>query len=277
LSNQLSISFQTLLLYKDFEIVKSRYFIEISYLGTNYHGWQIQENAHSVQAELNNALSILLKEDISTIGAGRTDTGVHAKYFVAHFDTNHPDLIAKSDFIYHLNHIVPLDISIKSIRAVNAEAHARFDATSRTYEYVICKRKDPFWLNMAWIYTGQLNIDLMNQAKNHLFTYSDFTSFSKIGSDVKTANCKIFSANWEERENILVFTISADRFLRNMVRAIVGTLIDVGRQKINVDKFSEIIAAKDRSMAGSSAPAEGLYLTGIEYPKTIYQFDDLTI
>lgn len=250
--------------------MNNRYFIELSYRGTNYHGWQIQENAHSVQAELNKALSILLKEDISTLGAGRTDTGVHAKYFIAHFDTNHPELLAKSDFIYHLNHIVPLDISIKSIKAVKPEAHARFDATSRTYEYIICKEKDPFWLNMAWLYTGELNVDLMNQAIKYLFSYSDFTSFSKVGSDVKTSICKINSAKWEEKENLLVFTISADRFLRNMVRAIIGTLIDVGRKKISIERFSEIIAAQNRSLAGSSAPAEGLYLTNIDYPKELF-------
>jgi tRNA pseudouridine38-40 synthase len=249
--------------------VNNRYFIELSYRGTNYHGWQIQENAHSVQAELNNALSTLLKEEITTIGAGRTDTGVHAKYFVAHFDTEHPEIIAKPDFVYHLNHLVPLDISIKSVRAVNPEAHARFDAISRTYEYIICKSKDPFLLNMAWLYTGSLDIDLMNEAVKHLYAFTDFTSFSKVGSDVKTANCKIISAYWEERDNLLVFTITADRFLRNMVRAIVGTLIDVGRKKISTTKFMEIIESKDRSMAGASAPAEGLYLTEIEYPKTI--------
>lgn len=250
--------------------MSNRYFIELSYRGTNYHGWQIQENAHSVQAELNKALSVLLKEDIITIGAGRTDTGVHAKFFVAHFDTEHTELITRSDFTYHLNQILPKDISIKAIKKVKPEAHARFDATSRTYEYVICKEKDPFCLNMAWLYTGQLNVESMNLAIQHLFTYTDFTSFSKVGSDNKTSICKIISANWEERENLLVFTITADRFLRNMVRAIVGTLIDVGRQKISIDRFSEIIAAKDRSLAGSSAPAEGLYLTGIEYPDSTF-------
>lgn len=248
----------------------NRFFIELSYRGTNYHGWQIQNNAHSVQSELNKALSILLKEDISTIGAGRTDTGVHAKYFVAHFDTKHPELIEKKDFIYHLNQILPTDISIKSTKHVKPEAHARFDATSRTYEYIICRNKDPFWLELAWMYHGHLDIELMNKATKHLFSYIDFTSFSKVGSDVKTSNCKIISAQWEEKDNLLTFNITADRFLRNMVRAIVGTLVEVGRERISVGKFSEIMAAKNRSLAGSSAPAEGLYLTNIEYPSNLF-------
>lgn len=248
----------------------NRFFIELSYRGTNYHGWQIQDNAHSVQGELNKALSILLKEEITSIGAGRTDTGVHAKYFVAHFDSEHQETIEKKDFLYHLNHILPLDISIKSIKGVKPEAHARFDATSRRYEYVICRNKDPFWLDLAWMYHGHLNIELMNQATLHLFSYIDFTSFSKVGSDVKTSNCKIISAQWEEKDNLLTFNITADRFLRNMVRAIVGTLVEVGREKISVDKFSQIIALKNRSLAGSSAPGEGLYLTNIEYPSSLF-------
>lgn len=248
----------------------NRFFIELSYRGTNYHGWQIQENAHSVQAELNRALSILLKEDISTLGAGRTDTGVHAKHFVAHFDSEKSDLNSNPDFSYHLNNILPVDIFIKSIRLVKPEAHARFDAISRTYEYIICNNKDPFWRELAWMYYGSLDVDLMRNATKYLFNYSDFTSFSKVGSDNKTSICKIMSAGWEERENLIVFTITADRFLRNMVRAIVGTIVDVGRKKISIEYYIKVIEAMDRSLAGSSAPAEGLYLTGIEYPKEIF-------
>lgn len=248
-----------------------RYFIELSYRGTKYHGWQIQENAHSVQAELNKALSVLLKENISTLGAGRTDTGVHAKYFVAHFDTSRSDLNDNSSFTYHLNQILPFDISIKSIHSVKPDAHARFDATSRTYEYIICRDKDPFWRELAWLYYGDLDIELMRKASKYLLNYTDFTTFSKVGSDNKTSICKILAANWEEKDNLLIFTISADRFLRNMVRAIVGTLIDVGRKKISVEYFVKIIEAMDRSLAGSSAPAEGLYLTGIEYPEGVSQ------
>ncbi|NVO09289.1 MAG: tRNA pseudouridine(38-40) synthase TruA [Bacteroidales bacterium] len=248
-----------------------RYFIELSYRGTKYHGWQIQENAHSVQAELNSSLATLLKEDISTLGAGRTDTGVHAKYFVAHFDSIRDDLSSNASFLYHLNQILPLDISIKSIRSVEPAAHARFDATSRTYHYFICRDKDPFWRELAWMFYGSLDIDLMQQASKYLFNYTDFTSFSKVGSDNKTSDCKIYSANWAEKDNLLIFSVTADRFLRNMVRAIVGTMVDVGRKKITAERFSEIIAAKDRALASSSAPAEGLYLTGIEYPKGIYR------
>jgi len=240
------------------------------YRGTNYHGWQIQENARSVQSELNKALSILLKEDIATLGAGRTDTGVHAKYFVAHFDSVRTDLSGNPSFLYHLNQVLPLDISIKSILSVKPEAHARFDAISRTYSYIICKDKDPFWRELAWMYYGSLDVELMQKATQHLFDYSDFTSFSKVGSDNKTSICKIYTASWEEKANLLTFTITADRFLRNMVRATVGTLVDVGRKKISVEYYQKVIEAMDRSLAGSSAPAEGLYLTGIEYPKEIF-------
>lgn len=247
-----------------------RYFIELSYRGTNFHGWQIQENAHSVQAELNKALSILLKEGTSTLGAGRTDTGVHAKFFVAHFDTARQDLSSNESFIYHLNQILPFDISVKAIRKVKPEAHARFDAISRTYHYYICRDKDPFWRELAWLYHGTLDVDLMQKAANTLFNYDDFTSFSKVGSDNKTSICKITTAKWESKENLLIFEITADRFLRNMVRAIVGTLVEVGRGKITLEKFEEIIAAKNRSLAGTSAPAEGLYLTDIKYPNTIF-------
>lgn len=250
--------------------MNNRYFVELSYRGTNFHGWQIQENAHSVQAELNRALSLLLKEEISTLGAGRTDTGVHAKFFVAHFDTARQDLCNNSRFLYHLNQILPIDISVKAIRTVKPKAHARFDAISRTYHYYICRDKDPFWRELAWLYHGNLDVDLMQKASDLLFNFDDFTSFSKVGSDNKTSICKIITAKWEAKENLLIFEITADRFLRNMVRAIVGTLVDVGREKISGSRFEEIIAAKNRALAGTSAPAEGLYLTNIDYPKELY-------
>jgi len=247
-----------------------RYFIELSFKGTCYHGWQIQQNATSVQAIINTALSTLLKEDITTTGAGRTDTGVHARYFVAHFDSNHQNLDPKQELIYSLNRIVPIDISIHSIKSVKFDAHARFDAISRTYKYHISRSKDPFSIDLSWQYTGGLNIELIKQATPLLYNYLDFTSFSKVGSDNKTSICKIFYLEWEEKDNQLIFTIKADRFLRNMVRAIVGTLIEVGREKISMDDFIKIIEAKDRSLAGTSAPAEGLYLFDIEYPEDIY-------
>jgi tRNA pseudouridine38-40 synthase len=251
-------------------LLPNRYFIDLSYRGTNYHGWQIQENARSVQAELNNALAILLKENILTLGAGRTDTGVHAKNYIAHFDSTRTDLNSNPAFLYHLNQILPVDISVKSIRSVKPDAHARFDAISRTYNYIICRDKDPFWRELAWMYSVHLDVSLMIKATNHLFNYSDFTTFSKVGSDNKTSICKIIAAHWEEKDNLLIFSITADRFLRNMVRAIVGTLVDVGRNKISPERFSEILAAKNRSLASSSASAEGLYLTGVEYPERVY-------
>jgi tRNA pseudouridine38-40 synthase len=247
-----------------------RYFIELSYRGTNYHGWQVQENAASVQGVLNSALSTLLKEEVCTLGAGRTDTGVHARYYVAHFDCRVDQLGEKHDSLYSLNRILPRDISVSRVIPVSPEAHARFDALSRTYEYLICRNKDPFWLGLAWLYSQHLDVEQMKLATQQLFSFTDFTSFSKVGSDNKTYDCNIISAYWEEQDNLLVFSIRANRFLRNMVRAIVGTLIDVGRKKITPDHFARIIEAKDRSLAGTSAPAEGLYLTGIEYPNTIF-------
>ncbi|MGE0076484.1 MAG: tRNA pseudouridine(38-40) synthase TruA [Bacteroidales bacterium] len=247
-----------------------RYFIHLSYLGTNYHGWQIQTNAQSVQGTLNNALSILLKEEINTIGAGRTDTGVHAKYYVAHFDSAVSNLDVNKQFIHSLNRILPIDISISKISRVKAEVNARFDATLRGYEYIISTNKNPFLNGLAWMYSTNLDMDRMILASQMLFNYSDFTSFSKVGSDNKTNICEIYHAEWTKKEGLLVFSIKANRFLRNMVRATVGTLVDVGRGKISTDEFASIIEAKDRSLAGTSAPAEGLYLTEIEYPESIY-------
>lgn len=223
-----------------------------------------------MQGVLNSALSTLLKEEVCTLGAGRTDTGVHARYYVAHFDCVVDGLGEKQDLLYSLNRILPRDISVFRIIPVNPEAHARFDALSRTYEYLICRDKDPFWLGLAWMYSQHLDIEQMKLATQQLFPFTDFTSFSKVGSDNKTHDCSIISAHWEERDNLLVFSIKANRFLRNMVRAIVGTLIDVGRKKITPEYFARIIEAKDRSLAGTSAPAEGLYLTGVEYPDTIF-------
>lgn len=244
----------------------NRYFIFLSYKGTNYHGWQIQENATSVQSLVNNALSILLKENIQTIGAGRTDTGVHAKFYVAHFDSMASNLESDSKFLHSLNRILPNDIAIQQIKKVRPNANARFDATLRGYEYVISRKKDPFWIGLSWFYDAQLNVEYMQLAAQQLMSYTDFTSFSKVGSGTKTNNCQIYNAEWKENHNLLLFTIEANRFLRNMVRAIVGTMIDVGRGKITPEGFSQIIEKRDRKLAGTSAPAEGLYLTRIEYP-----------
>jgi len=255
-----------------------RYFIKMAFNGANYHGWQIQENADTVQAEVENALSVLLAANIEVTGAGRTDTGVHAREFFAHFEV---ETVFEKDFIddlvYRMNSIVPSDISIIDIFPVRSDVHARFSALSRTYRYYICRAKDPFNNNFAWRIYGDMNVDAMNEAANTLFDYIDFTSFSKLHSDVKTNNCKIMQARWTEESlptgeagGFLVFTITADRFLRNMVRAITGTLVDVGKGKISIQVFRNIIEAKNRGDAGYSVPAKGLFLEKIEYPKDIF-------
>jgi tRNA pseudouridine38-40 synthase len=246
----------------------SRYFLEIKYDGTNYHGWQIQKNANSVQAEVNKAISTLLQEEIMVNGAGRTDTGVHAKQLFAHFDID--STINKESLLYKLNNLLPKDISCSSIINVTDDAHARFSAIQRTYEYWITPIKSPFLTNKAFYFPYELNIGLMNQAANELLKYTDFSSFSKSNTDTHTNNCKIISANWEVKNDCLVFTISADRFLRNMVRAIVGTLLDIGQQRIRLDDLLTIINSKNRSEAGTSAPAHGLYLSKVKYPKEVF-------
>ena len=240
-----------------------RYFIELAYKGTNYHGWQYQPNATSVQETLNKALSILLKTDIDIVGAGRTDSGVHAKQMFAHFDYDIE--IDSTHLVHKLNSFLPKDIVIFNILKVTEEAHARFDATKRTYEYHIHTTKDAFENDDSWLYQNALDLDKMNQACQILFKHNDFECFSKVNTDVNTFNCVIFDANWNQIDNRIVFTISADRFLRNMVRAIVGTMINIGTGKINLTDFEKVIESKDRSEAGFSVPAHGLYLTKIEY------------
>ena len=240
-----------------------RYFIQFSYNGTNYHGWQSQPNAVTVQETLTKAMATVLNCPIELMGAGRTDTGVHAKIMYAHFD------IATSfdmDSIVHkLNSFLPKDIAVHEIIAVNDTAHARFDAKRRTYEYHIHTHKDPFLTELSWQYTSKLHLDAMNEAAKLLLSHTDFECFSKVHTDVNTFNCTITHAVWEQDHNSLIFTISADRFLRNMVRAIVGTLINVGLHKITLLEFQAILDSKNRSEAGFSVPAHGLYLTEIVY------------
>ena len=250
--------------------MKTRYFIFISYRGTSYHGWQIQPNSLTVQQILDDALSVVLNEKILTIGAGRTDAGVHALFFCAHFDSIIPDLTSVKNIIFKLNSFLPKDISVTSIKQVLPNANARFSAISRLYTYYISRNKDPFSENTSWMIHSDLNIIIMNDACSILLDYSDFTSFSKLHSDTKTNICKIYLANWEQKDNLLIFTIKADRFLRNMVRAIVGTMVEIGSGKINLKEFEDIILAKDRCKAGKSAPAKGLFLTDIEYPVEIF-------
>lgn len=246
-----------------------RYFIYLSYNGANYHGWQIQPNGISVQERLMKALSTVLRYDVEVIGAGRTDAGVHARLMVAHVDLQSalPDPAA---FAFKLNGILPNDIAIHKIVPVKQEAHARFDATSRTYEYWLVTKKNPFLCDWAAKIYADLDFEAMNEAAKYLFNYIDFTSFSKLHTDVKTNNCKIMRAEWQQRGEMWVFTIQADRFLRNMVRAIVGTLLQVGRNRMSLEEFKTVIEAKDRGKAGTSAPAEGLYLVDVAYPKEIF-------
>ena len=241
-----------------------RYFLEFAYKGTNYHGWQYQPNASSVQETLNKALSTLFKTEIDLVGAGRTDTGVHAKQMFAHFDLDFE--IDVPHYIHKLNSFLPADIAILNIHLVADDNHARFDATKRTYEYHIHNTKEVFSADTSWHYHNQLNIELMNEACKELFNHTDFECFSKVHTDVNTFNCKIMEAHWQQNGNKLIFTIAADRFLRNMVRAIVGTMVNIGLEKVSLQEFKQIIECKDRNKAGFSVPAHGLYLTKVEYP-----------
>lgn len=247
-----------------------RYFLQLSYKGTHYHGWQVQPNAVSVQEVMEKALSTILREKIAVVGAGRTDTGVHASYFILHFEVENT-IPKKFDVVYKLNSFLPEDIAVQQCHAVSEEAHARFSAISRTYHYFISTRKDPFATETSYRYLQPLDVEKMNDAARMLFDYKDFTSFSRLHTDVKTNNCKIYEAHWKTDGTQLVFIIKADRFLRNMVRAVVGTLLEVGKGKLSIDEFREVIEMKDRGVAGASAPAQGLFLVDIEYPKEVFQ------
>lgn len=247
-----------------------RYFIYLGYDGTNYHGWQIQPNGASVQQELMEALATFLRRDVEVTGAGRTDAGVHARTMVAHFDWK--ESLDTTLVVDKLNRILPADIAVYNVREVKPDAHARFTATSRTYRYYVTTRKNPFGRSCQCRILGHpLDFEAMNRAAQTLFDYTDFTSFSKLHTDVKTNFCRILQARWEQTsETEWTFVIQADRFLRNMVRAIVGTLFEVGRGKISVDDFRRIIERKDRGAAGTSAPAHALFLEEVEYPDEIF-------
>lgn len=262
----LNIKFKNLCTFATFNLstLNLRYFIEFAYKGTNYHGWQYQPNATSVQETLTKALCTILKSEIELVGAGRTDSGVHAKQMFAHFDYNLE--IETTVLIYKINSFLPKDIAVLNFHRVADDAHARFDATKRTYEYHIHTKKDAFESDNSWYYQNDLNVEKMNEACKILFKYIDFECFSKVHTDVNTFNCTIVEANWTQIENHLVFTISADRFLRNMVRAIVGTMINIGLEKITLTDFITILESKDRKKAGFSVPARGLYLTKVAYP-----------
>ena len=247
----------------------ARYFIELSYDGAAYCGWQRQPDAPTVQQTVEKALSTLLRSDIEVVGAGRTDTGVNTCYYVAHFDTDTP--FDADQLRYKLNLMLPHDISIDSVTAVDAEAHARFDAKEREYTYYISTVKNPFRRASAWIYYVPLDVEKMNEAARLLLEYDDFTSFAKLNSNNKTNICRVMKAEWSVEEGgVLRFTIRADRFLRNMIRAIVGTLVDVGRGRYTVEDFRSIIESKDLSRSSSGAPAQGLFLSDVVYPAELF-------
>ncbi len=244
-----------------------RYFLELEYFGKAYHGWQRQPEAISVQQVVEESLRTLLQEEIEVVGAGRTDAGVHARQIFAHFDSEAK--LSKS-FIFRINSLLPKDIAVKDLLLVKADAHARFNAVSRSYEYHITTRKNVFVNDSAYFVKRELDVEKMNEAAKILLQYSDFKCFSRSRTDVHTYNCSIQEARWEQQGSTLIFYITADRFLRNMVRAIVGTLLQIGLGKIEVQELHRIINSKDRSQAGASVPAHGLYLTRILYPNSIF-------
>jgi len=251
----------------------SRYFIELSYKGTNYHGWQIQKNATGVQQLLNKSLCLKLGMEIETIGSGRTDKGVHALQQFAHFDTS--KRINIDQLAFQLNRVLPNDIVAKKVYEVDPDAHARFNAISRSYQYRINKIKDPFLINTSYYRRGDLDLNLMNQAAGILLGTQDFESFSKVKTDVNHFVCTISRSEWIQMEGHICYYVTADRFLRGMVRTLVGTMLDIGTGKINLDELKKIIKSLDRKKAGRAVPAHGLYLTEVKYPSEIFINKDL--
>jgi tRNA pseudouridine38-40 synthase len=252
-----------------------RYFIELAFNGTGLHGWQIQPGAATVQETLNQAIGTLTGEPVNLVGCGRTDAGVHASHFVAHFDVSNP-ITDCNQLVYRLNRFINNPIRIDRIVPVPCDFHARFQAICRTYHYLISQGREPFMNEFAWDLTWPLDMDAMNLACACLRGKHDFTSFSKLHTDVKTNDCEVFEASWHEHSGFLVFRIRADRFLRNMVRAIVGTLLEVGKGKLTPADVEGILLAKDRSKAGMSVPAKGLFLTKVEYPPDRFHVDPKT-
>lgn len=241
-----------------------RYFITLSFDGTAYHGWQIQPHSVSVQEELQKALSTLLRMPVEVVGAGRTDTGVHARKMVSHFDINAE--LDCQQLVYKLNKLLPRDIAVQHVEQVSDDMHARFSAKSRTYHYYVHLSKNPFLRSYSWQLYGNPDFELMNKAAVVLMEYIDFTSFSKVNTDTKTNDCTITEAHWDRvGEGQWRFTITANRFLRNMVRAIVGTLMDVGRGRMTIEQLRQVIEAKDRCRAGDSVPGNALFLVDVKY------------
>lgn len=244
--------------------------MRLAYDGSNYHGWQRQPGSITVQQVLEEALEVLLRFEIKLTGAGRTDTGVHAREFFVHFDLPQPVTRYETDhLVFRMNSILSSSIAIYEIFPVHPDAHARFSAISRTYRYFISRHKNPFFMQYSWYIFGAMDLELMNRGAALLTDYTDFTSFSKTDSDTRTNDCCLSHCRWKEEEGMLVFTITANRFLRNMVRAVTGTLVDLGRGRITCDDLIGIVESKNRCNAGESAPARGLFLTGIDYPDSI--------
>ncbi|NJO01257.1 MAG: tRNA pseudouridine(38-40) synthase TruA [Bacteroidia bacterium] len=250
-----------------------RYFLDIAYQGARYHGWQIQENAHSIQAEIQHKLSLLLQEDVEITGSGRTDTGVHAEQQIAHLDCHQP--LNHTHHRYKLNHMLPPDIAIANIYKVSPEAHARFDALARRYQYRISRRKNPFRAGLSYYDRRPYALERLNEAAAILLTYQDFEAFSKVHTQVNHFRCRIDEAYWTENDDLLCFHIEADRFLRGMVRAIVGTLLDIGQGKLNPNDLKNVIESKDRRQAGRTVPPEGLFLCQVKYPYPLEPADGL--
>lgn len=249
-----------------------RYFVELAFNGTPFHGWQIQPGAETVQETLNGAISLLTGQEVNLTGCGRTDAGVHASHFVAHFDVENPIPDCKN-LTSRLNRYLIKPVRIDRIVSVNSDSHARFQAVSRTYHYLISRSGSPFMNDFSWNNQVFLDISAMNSACRFLTGRHDFTSFSKLHTDVKTNNCEVSEASWIEHGSFLVFRISADRFLRNMVRAIIGTLIEVGKGRMGPDGIERILGARDRCHAGMSVPAKGLFLTRVDYPAEIFSVE----
>ena len=245
-----------------------RYFIEMSYDGAAYCGWQRQRDVATVQQTLETALTTLLRRDTETVGAGRTDTGVNASYYIAHFDA--ADAVDCAHLTAKLNRMLPPDMALFSVTPVADEAHARFDAVEREYSYYICRRKNPFHRFSSWQYGVTLDVEAMNRAAAFLTTVDDFTTFAKLNSNNKTNICHVMRAEWRQDGDMLTFTIRADRFLRNMVRAIVGTLVDVGRGRYIVAQFEDIVRSRDLSRSSAGAPPQGLFLSDVRYPDHIF-------
>ncbi len=246
-----------------------RYFLDVAYDGTNYHGWQVQKNGNTVQAELEKALGRLLRRQVWVVGSGRTDAGVHAEQQMVHLDVEEP--LDTETIQFKLNCMMPPDIAVKSIRAVQPDVHARFSALWRSYEYRIYKQKNPFLPKLCYVrMRAPLDVAAMNEAAALMLEWEDFECFSKVHTEVKHFRCNVKRAEWVEEDDRLIFFIRANRFLRNMVRAVVGTLIEVGEGRRSLEGFKEVLESRDRNQAGRSAPAQGLFLAKVEYPEGIY-------